>query len=99
MVDVSIDYDKVETTRRTLGDIGDVLSSSTDAVSDVPSGAVAQAELRDRLQDMGDFWGNSLRKLSGFAKDAAGGLDGVVEAFRTLDEEIAASMESEEGSA
>ncbi len=99
MVDVSLDYDQIETTRRTLRDIGGVLSSSTDAVSDVPTAAVAHSDLRDRLHDMSDFWGNSLRKLSGFAEDAAGGLEGVVEAFRTLDDEIAASMESEEGSA
>jgi len=93
--DVRIDYTALETTRRTLGDIGDVLKSSTNAVSDVPSAAVAQGDLRDRLQDMSGFWGNSLRKLSGFAEEAGTGLEGIVDAFRGLDEQIAASMETE----
>lgn len=95
MPDVRIDYDVLETTRKTLVDIGDVLTSATDAVSDVPSAAVAQSDLRERLHDMGDFWGNSLRKLSDFATEAGAGLEGIVDAFRSLDEQIADSMTPE----
>lgn len=98
MPDVKLDFTVLETTRRTLGDIGAVLSASTEAVSDVPSSAVSQEELRNRLQEMGDFWGNSLRKLSDFAEEAGTGLEGIVDAFRTLDEELGSSMESEEAS-
>lgn len=94
MPDVRLDFDVLETTRRTLSDIGDVLTSATDAVSDVPSAAVAQSDLRDRLHEMGDFWGNSLRKLSEFATEAGTGLGGIVDAFRGLDEQIADSMDS-----
>lgn len=96
MPDVRIDYGTLETTRRTLADIGSVLSGSTDAVSDVPAGAVAQADLRGRLAQMSGFWGNSLRKLSGFADEAGGALDGVVEAFQSLDDQLGAAMESQE---
>lgn len=97
MPDVSVDYSALESTRRTLGDIGDVLSSSTDAVSDVPSSAVAQDVLRDRLQSMGGFWGSSLRRLSSFASDAGKGLEGIVTAFQDFDAELAAGMEPEGG--
>ncbi|MDR2997583.1 MAG: hypothetical protein LBU78_05645 [Microbacterium sp.] len=95
MPDVSVDYAALENTRRTLGDIGDVLSSSTNAVSDVPSSAVAQAVLRDRLQNMSGFWGNSLRRLSSFASDAGKGLEGIVTAFQDFDADLAAGMEPE----
>lgn len=95
MPDVRIDFDVLETTRRTLADIGDVLTSATDAVSDIPSAAVAQSDLRDRLHEMGDVWGSSLRKLSTFATEAGAGLEGVVDAFRSLDEQIADSLKEE----
>jgi hypothetical protein len=96
MPDVRIDYGALETTRRTLADIGSVLSGSTDAVSNVPAGAVAQADLRDRLAEMSGFWGNSLRKLSGFAEEAGGALEGVVEAFQSVDEQLGSAMENQE---
>jgi hypothetical protein len=59
--------------------------------------AASPARLRRRLEDLHDSWGGGIDKLGRYAEDASTGLQGILEAFRGLDSELAASMEPEEG--
>ena len=97
MPDVSIDYAAMEASKTAYANMRTSLDAATSALGSVSASAVPQQELRRRLEDLHDSWGGGIDKLGRYAEDASTGLQGILEAFRGLDSELAASMEPEEG--
>ncbi|UJP10359.1 hypothetical protein L2X99_01195 [Microbacterium sp. KUDC0406] len=93
MADVSLDYAAMEASISAYKNMHSLLDGSTAALGSASSDAIPQSALRDRLHDLHDSWGGGLDKLSRYAEDAHGGLSNVLEAFRSFDEDVAASME------
>lgn len=93
MADVSLDYTAMEASIRAYKSMRSMLDGATSALGSAPSGAVPQDELRERLHELHGAWGGGLDKLARFSEDAHGGLNSVLEAFRSFDAEVAANMD------
>jgi len=99
MTDVRIDYDAMAASRHAYANMRTLLNDATGALSNVSGSAVPQDELRRRLEDLHGSWGGGMDKLARYAEDAGAGLEGILEAFQSLDSELGASMVPQEGSA
>ncbi|MGX1792869.1 hypothetical protein ACWIDW_07965 [Microbacterium sp. NPDC055312] len=93
MADVSLDYTAMEASIRAYKSMRSMLDGATSALGSASSGAVPQDELRERLHELHGAWGGGLDKLARFSEDAHGGLNSVLEAFRSFDAEVAANMD------
>jgi hypothetical protein len=99
MTDVRIDYAAMTASRQAYANMRTTLEGATGALSSVSGAAVPQDELRRRLEDLHGSWGGGVDRLARYAEDAGAGLEGILEAFRSLDSELGASMVPQEGSA
>lgn len=93
MADVSLDYGAMEASISVYKSMRSMLDGATSALGSASDAAVPQRELRDRLHELHDAWGGGIDKLARFSEDAHGGLTTVLDAFRSFDEDVAASME------
>lgn len=98
-MDVSMNYDAMESSSRAYRNMRDLLEASTAGMDDVDSSAVPQDVLRDRLFDLHDSWGSGIDKLAEFSEAAAEAVDTALDAFRSFDEDTAASFEGDGGTA
>ncbi|MGZ0711558.1 hypothetical protein ACWPKO_24830 (plasmid) [Coraliomargarita sp. W4R53] len=98
MPDVSIDFSAMAASKTAYKNMHTMLDSATSALSKVSGSAVAQDDLRGRLEDLHGSWGGGMKKLARYAEDAGVGLEGIMDAFKGLDTELGASMVPEEGS-
>ena len=92
MPSLRVDTDALRRNQTTLSEIGRTLESATADLDDVSGASVAQSDLRGRLEDLGGSWGIGLKKLGGFAGEAALALSGVADAFENADTELARGL-------
>lgn len=59
----------------------------------LPSEAVAQEVLRAKLREFGDEWSYGIGKLGEFSAAASEALDQVQQAFRDVEDELAAALD------
>ncbi|MDE0547484.1 hypothetical protein [Microbacterium sp. C7(2022)] len=97
MPDVSIDYAAIAASKTAYKNMRSMLEGATRSLSDVSGSAVAQSDLRGKLEDLHGSWGRGAKKLAEYAEDAGAGLEGILEAFQGLDSELGASMTGEGG--
>lgn len=97
MPSLRVDTDALRRNQTTLAEIGRTLESATADLDDVSGASVAQSDLRARIEDLGGSWGIGLKKLGGFAGEAAQALAGVADAFEHTDTELARGIAKQPG--
>jgi hypothetical protein len=93
MTDLRVDTDALRRSERAYADMAATLAAATAGMDRIGGGAVAQADLRVRLDELADAWGVGLRTLGEHASEAASALAGVADAFDSLDGDLASSLE------
>ena len=92
MADLYIDGAVLARTRDQLRSIEDLLTHPCREMGALLSEAVAQDALRARLREFGDEWSYGIGKLGEFSAVASEALGQVEQAFRNVDDQLAAAL-------
>ncbi len=93
MADLFIDAAALARTQDRLRAVEDLLTRPSREMGALPSEAVGQEILRSKLRDFGDEWSYGIGKLGEFSVGAAEAIAQVQEAFRSLDDELKATLD------
>lgn len=95
MVDLFVDWDVLARSRERLRSIEDLLSQPCRELAALPTEAVAQDDLRDKMQEFGDEWSYGIGKLGEYSGSAVEALEQIRDAFESLDDDLTKSIEGE----
>lgn len=93
MADLYLDGAVLARTRDRLRSIEDLLRRPCREMGALPSEAVAQEVLRAKLREFGDEWSYGIGKLGEFSAVASEALGQVEQAFRDVEDELAAALD------